>query len=84
MQIDIDDAKTQLPKLIRYVQSGMVVSITDQGNQVAQLVVVTTSQAMHKKHDFLGWLERNPLPAYAQRSAEEIDVGINVERNGWQ
>jgi antitoxin (DNA-binding transcriptional repressor) of toxin-antitoxin stability system len=76
MQIDIRKAKTQLPKLIKCVQSGMTVSITSQGNPVAQLVAVTTKQPYSDKHDFLGWLERNPLPAHARRSGQEIDADI--------
>lgn len=83
MQIDIHEAKTQLPKLIKYAQSGTEVRLTDQGNSVAQLVAVTTTQTIRKKHDFLGWLERNPLPAYARRSGQQIDSDIHKERKKW-
>ena len=31
----------------------------------------------------LKWLRENPLPAYARRSAAEIDAGIEAERNSW-
>ena len=31
----------------------------------------------------LKWLRENPLPAYARRSAAEIDADIEAERNSW-
>ena len=33
--------------------------------------------------DILGWLARNPLPAHARRSPEEIAADIQREREEW-
>ena len=33
--------------------------------------------------EILKWLRENPLPAYARRSAAQIDADIEEERNSW-
>lgn len=81
MKFDIQTAKTQLPKLIEYARSGIEVSITDGGSPIAQLVAVGTKQLETEKYDFLGWLEKNPLPAYAKRSGKEIDETVEEIRS---
>jgi prevent-host-death family protein len=81
--IDIHKAKTQLSKLIKYAQAGMEVRITEEGNPVAQVVAVGTSQSAPEKYGFLGWLEKNPLPAHAKRSGQEIDATVQESRSQW-
>jgi prevent-host-death family protein len=87
MKINILDAKSQLSKLIKSAHAGKEVIIANRGQPVARLLPIRGAQSDGAgtigSRDFLQWLKNNPLPAYAQRSAAEIDAGIEAERNGW-
>ncbi len=83
MQVNILEAKNQLSQLIKHAQAGDEVIIANRGQPVAQLVAAKPSSQRAGAKNFLAWLEKNPLPAHAQRSAQEIDAGIEEERNGW-
>lgn len=87
MKVNILDAKSQLSKLIKTAHAGKEVIIANRGQPVARLVPIRTvpsdSTATIGRRDLLKWLKSNPLPAYAQRSAAEIDAGIEAERDGW-
>ena len=83
MQINILEAKNQLSQLIKYAQAGGEVIIANRGAPVVQLVPTSTSLQSGSARNFLQWLDENPLPAHAQRSAKEIDSGISEERSAW-
>lgn len=85
MQVNILEAKSQLSQLIRHAQAGEEVFIANRGKPVARLVPVSVSephQAVNARN-FLRWLADNPVPAYAQRSADEIDSTIEDARSAW-
>jgi prevent-host-death family protein len=96
MQVNILEAKNRLSQLIKSAQAGEEVVIANRGEPVVRLVSVNP-QTLPPKADessdeikppkrsggILKWLDENPLPAYAQRSAEEIDAAIEEERNSW-
>ncbi len=84
MQVNILQAKNQLSQLIKYAQAGDEVIIANRGAPVVRLVPENISST-HKSANpnFLHWLEANPLPRHAQRTAQEIDAGIAEERSSW-
>jgi prevent-host-death family protein len=87
MQVNILEAKNRLSQLIKSVQAGEEVVIANRGEPVARLVparrgsvaTATTGSA----EAILGWVRTHRLPAYARRSAEEIDAAIEEERDSW-
>ena len=87
MQVNILEAKNRLSQLIKAVQAGEEVVIANRGEPVARLVAGPPPGA--RKADgssgraILEWLENHPLPAYAKRSAQEIDAAIEDERRSW-
>lgn len=87
MQVNILQAKNQLSQLIKYAQAGDKVVIANRGAPVVQLMRLLPEKAgsAHTTVDpnFLRWLEANPLPRHAQRTAQEIDAGIAEERSAW-
>lgn len=88
MQMNILEAKNRLSQLIKSVQAGEEVVIANRGTPVARLVPVRVRdregvRGRGNARSILEWLENNPLPDYAQRSAEEIDADIEEERASW-
>lgn len=87
MQVNILEAKNRLSQLIKSAQAGEEVVIANRGEPVVRLVPtgapVETAPAAGSARAILGWLANNPLPAYARRSAEEIDAAIREERESW-
>jgi prevent-host-death family protein len=87
MQVNILQAKNQLSQLIKYAQAGDEVVIANRGAPVVQLVRLPAEQTgvatKAREFNFLHWLEANPLPRHAQRTAQEIDAGIAQERSSW-
>ena len=88
MQVNILEAKNNLSRLIKSVQSGEEVIIANRGEPVARLVPAEkTPQQLGSRGNgraILEWLARHPLPPYARRSAAEIDAAIEEERNSWE
>lgn len=82
MQVNILEAKNRLSQLIKAAQAGEEVVIANRGTPVARLTAATEASAARPR-DFLKWLDENPLPMHLQRSAEEIEAGIEEERNSW-
>jgi prevent-host-death family protein len=87
MQLNISEAKNRLSRLIKAVQAGEEVVISNRGDPVARLVpAVETSAASSgtgSAQAILDWLERRALPDYTRRSSEEIDAAIEQERRSW-
>ncbi len=87
MQVNILQAKNQLSQLIKYAQAGEEVVIANRGAPVVQLVQLTPEKTgpAHQaaNPNFLHWLEANPLPRHARRTAQEIEAGIAEERSSW-
>jgi prevent-host-death family protein len=87
VQVNILEAKNRLSQLVKAAQAGEEVVIANRGEPVVRLVPVGTSPAASintgSARTILDWLESHPLPAYARRSAEEIDAAIREERNAW-
>ena len=83
MQINILEAKNQLSQLIKQAQAGDEVIIANRGTPVVRLVPTGALLQSGGTRNFLQWLDENPLPAYAQHSAQEIDAGIAEERSAW-
>jgi prevent-host-death family protein len=88
MQVNILEAKNRLSRLVKSVQAGEEVIIANRGEPVARLVPVGKAAAATigggNGKRILDWLERRQLPAYARRSAEEIDAAIEEERAAWE
>lgn len=96
MQVNVLEARNRLSQLIKAAQAGEEVVIANRGLPVARLVAAC-EPALKPYHlaaeagialpgnpaHILKWLEENPLPAYARRSAAEIDADIEAERNSW-
>ncbi len=87
MQINILDAKNRLSELLRAARAGEDVVIANRGEPVARLTAFSDAQARWPERGnptaILDWLRTHPLPPYAQRSAAEIDEGIERERSAW-
>jgi prevent-host-death family protein len=88
MQVNILEAKNRLSQLIKSVQAGEEVIIANRGEPVARLVPADspsrTGAGVGSAQAILGWIRSHPLPAYARRSAEEIDAAIEEERTSWE
>lgn len=87
MQVNILEAKNRLSQLIRAARAGEEVVIANRGEPVVRLVPAGLEPAAKadagSARAILDWLDGHPLPAYARRSAEEIDAAIREERNAW-
>ena len=88
MQVNILEAKNRLSQLIKSAQAGEEVVIANRGEPVARLVPASatakTAEGVGSAQAILGWIRNNPLPAYARRSAEEIDAAMEEERASWE
>ena len=87
MQVNILEAKNRLSELVRAVQAGEEVVIANRGKPVVRLVPAQEppppAARIGSAAAILDRLKRNPLPLHARRTAEEIDAGIEEERNAW-
>jgi prevent-host-death family protein len=87
VQVNILEAKNRLSALIKAAQAGEDVVIANRGEPVVRLVPARVSGAANAARGtgraILDWLTGHPLPAYARRSAEEIDAAIRLERSSW-
>ena len=84
MQVNILQAKNQLSQLIKYAQAGAEVVIANRGEPVVRLVPENANLKLKSLNlNFLHWLEANPLPSHAHRTAQEIDTSIAEERAAW-
>jgi len=87
VQVNIFEAKNRLSQLIKSVHAGEVVVIANRGEPVARLVpargFAKAASATGSARAVFDWLESQPLPDYARRSAEEIDAAIELERRSW-
>jgi prevent-host-death family protein len=87
MQVNILEAKNRLSQLIKAAQAGEEVIIANRGEAVVRLVpagkTTTSMTGAGSARRILDWIDRNPLPLYARRSAEEIDAAIEDERESW-
>jgi prevent-host-death family protein len=86
VQVNIAEAKNRLSLLIKAARAGEDVVIANRGEPVARLVPTRASAAVRtlgSGRAILDWLKSHPVPAYARRSAEEIDVSIEEERSAW-
>lgn len=87
MQVNILEAKNRLSLLIKAAQAGEDVVITNRGEPMVRLVPTRApsgaSVVPGSAKAILDWLANHPLPAYARRSAEEIDAAIRSERASW-
>ena len=87
MQVNILEAKNRLSQLVKAAQAGEDVVIANRGEPVARLL--PAGPAPQPKTNagsaraILDWLKRHKPPAYARRTAEEIDAAIDEERNAW-
>ena len=78
MQINILDAKNRLSELVRLVQQGQSVVLSNRGRPVARLVPVQAPGV-----GVSSWLQQHPLPEHLRRSAASIDAGIHEARQSW-
>jgi prevent-host-death family protein len=87
VQVNILEAKNRLSQLIKAAQAGEDVVIANRGEPVVRLVPAGAQPSARvgagSAQSILGWLKSYPLPAYARRSAQEIDAAIEEERGGW-
>jgi prevent-host-death family protein len=85
VQVNILEAKNRLSQLIKSAQAGEEIIIANRGEPVARLVPARSIAKTNRgdAHAILAWIKSHPLPAYARRSAEEIDEAIEAERRSW-
>jgi prevent-host-death family protein len=83
MQVNILEAKNRLSELIKSAQAGNEVIIANRGQPAVRLVPASTSSDASRQKNLLAWLNSNPLPKHAQKSAREIDEAIAYERQAW-
>jgi prevent-host-death family protein len=85
--VNILEAKNRLSQLIKAARAGEEVVIANRGEPVVRLVPAGSVWAARadagRARAILDWLKGHPLPAYARRSAEEIDAAIRMERSSW-
>lgn len=78
-EVSIREARNNLSQLIREVQAGGNVTISNHGSPVARLVPVPRSTG----RSILDTLDSLP-PLRRPRSDSEIDTAIRVERESWE
>jgi prevent-host-death family protein len=83
MQVNILEAKNRLSELIKSAQDGHDVVIANRGQPVVRLVPTESKSKIKQNRNLLAWLQSNPLPTHAQKSASEIDAEIQLERQAW-
>jgi prevent-host-death family protein len=87
VQVNVLEAKNRLSQLIKAARAGEEVIIANRGEPVVRLVPAGPAAGARadagNARAILDWLRRHPLPAYARRSAEEIDGAIRLERSSW-
>jgi prevent-host-death family protein len=87
MQVNIWEAKNRLSLLIKAAQAGGDVIIANRGEPAVRLVPARAAFAVKANRGsartILDWPDSHSLPAYARRSAEEIDAAIRLERSAW-
>jgi prevent-host-death family protein len=86
MQVNILEAKNRLSQLVKCAQAGEEVVIANRGQPVARLVPAKPASAVSERGTgpaILEWLRSHTLPAYARRTADEIDAAIEQERESW-
>ncbi|MBN8727149.1 MAG: type II toxin-antitoxin system prevent-host-death family antitoxin [Xanthomonadales bacterium] len=87
MRVNILEAKNQLSRLVKRVQSGEEVIIANRGVPAARLVPVddpiATARADGDRAGFVDWLARHPLPAHVARDRQEIEQALRDEAAGW-
>lgn len=77
------EARDQLSRLVAAAEAGEDVTIARRGVPVVRVVPLGRA-ADDAGERLVDWLERNPLPAGAGRSSEEIESAIRAEREGWE
>jgi prevent-host-death family protein len=87
VQVNILEARNRLSQLVKAAQAGEDVVIANRGEPVARLVPAGPAPQAGtdagRAGVILDWLKSHRLPAYARRSADEIDAAIEEERRGW-
>ena len=83
MQTNMLESKNRLSELVKRAQAGEEIVITNRGVPTVRLEPVRALSAGTASEDILGWLARNPLPAHARRTREEIEADIQREREEW-
>ena len=87
MQVNILEAKNRLSQLIKAALAGEEVVIANRGQPMVRLVPANGRSAgaagRGTGRAILEWLNANPVPQHARRSAEEIDADIEEERRSW-
>lgn len=96
MKVNVLEARNRLSHLIKAAQAGEDVVIANRGAPVARLVAMDVGAPGANRSGasaeitppttqggVVKWLLEHPLPAYARRSAEEIDADISAERSAW-
>jgi prevent-host-death family protein len=87
MKVNVRAAQRHFAQLIFCAQSGETIVITYRDKPIARLVSIHPGDARESRRgqarDFVAWLKANPLPAHLQRSHEDIDSGIQTERESW-
>ena len=86
MRVNILEAKNRLSQLIRSALAGENIVITNRGAPMVRLVPVETRAGTARGNGsaILEWLRDHSLPAYARRSAGEIDAAIEAVRGAWE
>jgi len=82
MQVSIVDAKNRLSELIKSAQAGEDVVIANRGKPAVRLVPADPAPE-GAAGNIVEWLRRNPLPAHARRSPEELQASVREEREAW-
>lgn len=83
MQTNVLDAKNRLSRLIKSAQAGEEVVIANRGEPVAKLVPLRPQAGRGSPEAILAWLEHRRMPAYARRTAKEINADIREARASW-
>jgi prevent-host-death family protein len=81
MQINILESKSRLSELVKRAKEGEEVIIANRGVPVVRLEPIADGVA--SRRDIVGWLSKNPLPAHARRTHEEIEATVAGEREAW-
>jgi prevent-host-death family protein len=81
MQVNILESKNRLSELVRRAAQGEEIVIATRGVPTVRLVPVNPPE--QPRRDVLAWLRKHAVPHHARRGAEQIDAGIQQERDAW-
>lgn len=84
MQVNVLEAKNNLSQLVSRAAAGEDVVIARRGVPLVRLVPVRADLVHGTGAAIVEWIDDHPPSARSTRPADQVDAGIEAEREGWE